>query len=198
MKNLVLIALVLIAFGCSKPKTPYSGNGPQPGEIQRFDGPILPVTTTQTRNAPSWIDNADREGKYTSVGIAEKTPLGNRAFQREIAINRGLAILAKKLNSDMDQLYMENNALNANAEGGKKAPEQETKQINNTIRNLVSARIKGATVPYYWVDSQDGTLYVLVHLNDLTGDALKHAALSQTSLREAVAELERTKREQAK
>lgn len=190
MKYLFLIVFfALIGLGCSKPKTIPPPIQTQSEATANFDGPVIPVTTSRTKGAPAWIDNADREGRLTAVGIAEPNGLKNKAMQREVAVNRGMAQLAKKISTEVEGLYQELQAI-SNHEG-KKIP--AINEISNTIRTVVQVRVKGAQVPYFWTDSQDGTLYCLLQLRDATSqEILREVAVNQPSLREAIKDLDAT------
>lgn len=180
MKTLALIPLIPILFGlaCSKPST---------SPMVR-DEPLQSVTTTDTKGAPAWIDNADREGRLTAVGIAEPNGLHNKAMQREVAVNRGLAALGKKMTVQVEALYVELQATTNHGE--KKIP--TVNEISNTLRNIVSVKIQGATIPYFWRDREDGTLYCLVRLSDNASQEAFQDLLHQPNLREAVQDLDKT------
>lgn len=196
MRHTIFFATILIlAVACNRPKVDPS-HQQQVREFQQeqavLDGPTIPVTTTATRNAPKWIDNADRDGHLTAVGIAARPLTGDKSFQREMAVNRGIAALGKKLSTKTDNLFLQLQAQTVQARTDMKRPTQsELVEVNNTIRNLTSTRVKGARVPYFWTDSADGTLYCLVQLDDNSSfEILREATINQPSLHEAVARLD--------
>jgi hypothetical protein len=196
MRTLVLLTLItLIGIGCKSPKIEPTRQQ-QVAEFRQeqavLDGPTIPVTTTTTKGAPKWIDNADRDGHLTAVGIAAKPLSGDKSFQREMAVNRGIATLGKKLSTKTDQLFLQLQAQTQTARTDMKKPTQsELVEVNNTIRNLTSTRVKGARVPYFWTDSADGTLYCLVQLDDNSSfEILREATINQPSLHEAVTRLD--------
>jgi hypothetical protein len=192
---IALVSLVLLSMACSRPKVEPTRQQ-QVAEFQHeqaaLDGPVIPVTTTTTRNAPKWIDNADRDGHLTAVGIAAKPLTGDKSFQREMAVNRGIAALGKKLSTTTDQLFLQLQTQTVQGRTDMKKPTQaELVEVNNTIRNLTSAKIKGARVPYFWIDSADGTLYCLVQLDDNSSfEVLREATINQPALHEAVIRLD--------
>ena len=189
MKRFVFFSLVLgLTLACGKPET-------QVRQFQREqaeqDGPALTVTTTRTKGAPAWIDNADREGKLTAVGIAPPNPLNDPMVQRNQAVARGLAALAQKIQVDVDQLHSELVALNSQSNNPKKINREALDELKDVTRTLVNIRVRGAKIPYYWTDSQNGYLYVLVQLNDgASYDILNEAASRQPALKEALKELD--------
>jgi hypothetical protein len=186
------ILVALVAIGCGHPKTAPSQVREFQQEQASLDGPTIAPTTTTNRNQPVWVDNADRDGHLTAVGIAAPSKLHDRSFQREMAVNRGIAALGKKLSVQTDQLYLQlQSQTNSATASNKKAMQDELVEVSNTIRNLTSIKLRGARVPYFWTDSTDGTLYVLVQLNDDTSyDILKEAAANQPALKEAVSRLD--------
>ena len=46
----------------------------------------VPVTSTPTKNAPSWIDNEEIPDGLAAVGIAQPNPMGDKSMQRTVAI----------------------------------------------------------------------------------------------------------------
>jgi hypothetical protein len=176
-----------VFIGCSKP-TPVQMT-PQAAVVQEqiSDGPVLPVTTTKTRNAPLWIDNADRDGHLNAVGIAKPNSNNDKYIQRTQAVNRAYAALAQKLQQQVDSLYQE---LATTLDTGKMMANTDTKF---TLQTFVSQQMKGATVPYFWTDT-DGTLYALAKLSDHASyDALNSA---RPDLAQAIKELEAKKAQQ--
>ena len=178
-------------LGCSKPKADPIREFQQ--EQASYDGPTIPVTTTRTKGAPSWIDNADREGRITAVGIAPPNTLNDLMIQRTQAVNRGMVALAGKLQTEVDSLYAELVSLNTGTSGKKILPQQALNEVKNTTRTLVSVKVQGAKVPYFWTDPATRNLFVLVQLNDRASmDVLTEAAANQPALKEALAELDAT------
>lgn len=143
----------------------------------------IAVTTTRTKNAPSWIDNADRGRRLTAVGIAQPNSISSKELQREIAVNRALVHLGEKLQIQIQSLYEENQT-QAAGNGGKAGASED---ISRTIHNVVSVKIKGATIPYFWTDT-DGTLYCLAQLSEETSKDAFQEVSRQSRLQEAVKE----------
>ena len=176
-----IVPLILLGLACNKPSVQVGNQPPIPERVQIVE-PDIKVTTTTTKGAPAWIDK--NQGGLQAVGIAEPNSLHNKAMQREVAINRGMALASKQLEVRVESLYQEFMAVNN--KGQKHPPAVD--EVNNTIRNIVSVKVRGATTNTFWTDSQDGTLYVLVRLPDNTDQESLH----ETLLKEGIKDLDAT------
>jgi hypothetical protein len=137
------------------------------------------------------VDNADRAGRLTAVGIANPNPLDDIQLQRTQAVNRGMAALAMKLQANVDALYEE--VMAHNVTGEKKLNQQALVETKSTLRNLVTVKMRGAKAPSFWTDRQTGKLFVLCQLNDdASMGILREAAANQPALKEAIQNLDAT------
>jgi hypothetical protein len=185
-----LVAISLGGFGCRKP-TPIR-------EFQKeqaaLDPDIMPRTTTKDPSQPEWVDNADRKGVLTAVGMAQPNKLQDIHLQRTQATNRAYAELARKLQVNTDSLYQE--AVATTEAAGKKISEKDTRETHNTIHNLVSVKLKGVKVPSFWTDKYTGNLFVLVVLNENASyEILTEATHNQPFLQDAIKRLKEAKAE---
>ena len=190
MRNTLLTLLsAVLVFGvaCNKPHGAPTR--------QAVDMPIIKTTTTGNPEQPSWVDNADRGGVLTSVGIARPNKMGDISYQRTQAEARGFASLAKKLQAYTLTQYQEMHKQNMS--DSNSASNQELAQSNDFVRVFASEKMKGARVTQYWRNKLTGDLYVLCEL-DPRG-AREHAEVKQTELKTAVKEAEQTEdRQEAK
>jgi hypothetical protein len=182
-----LSLILIVGMACSKPKTEVK----QFQEEQAASDPnLMAPTTTKNKLQPPWVDNCDREGKLTAVGIAKANPLGDISLQRSQAINRGMALLANKLEAQVETLYQEVMAT-AESGQGKKVDSSAAAETRNIIRNLVKVKVRGTKTPSFWTDRQTGTLFVLVQLNDNASfEVLKAALKDQPLLQDGMKQLD--------
>jgi hypothetical protein len=183
-----IVGCILISGGCKKPTLIR--------EFQKeqavLDPDRVPKTTTKDASQPDWVDNADRKGLITSVGMAQPNGLHDIHLQRIQATNRAYADLARKLQVSVDSLYQE--AVATTEIAGKKISEKDTRETHNTINNLVSIKLKGVKVPSFWTDKYTGNLFVLAVLNENASyEILTEAIHNQPFLKDAINHLKEEK-----
>jgi hypothetical protein len=143
-----------------------------------------PVTTTQTKGAPSWIDNEEIPDGLAAVGIAQANPMGDKAMQRTVAIADARGKLAGKLKVRVQNMFSQLNqqVTSASADGKAKPIKSDVmnRVIENVTRQLVDQELAGTTTRSFYVDPTDGNLYVFVVMTKDTMDrALAGAAQAQ-------------------
>jgi len=144
----------------------------------------VPVTTTQAKNAPSWIDNEEIPDGLAAVGIAQPNPMGDKSLQRTVALADARTKLAGKLKVRVQNMFSQLNqqVTTAAAEDSKKPIKSDVmnRVIENVTRQLVDQELAGTSVRNFWNDPTDGSLYVFVVMTKETMDrALAGAAQSQ-------------------
>lgn len=144
----------------------------------------VPVTTTQAKNAPSWIDNEEIPDGLAAVGISQPNPMGDKAMQRTVAIADARTKLAGKLKVRVQNMFSQLNqqVTTAAADNTKKPIKTDVmnRVIENVTRQLVDQELAGTSVRNFWNDPSDGSLYVFVVMTKDTMDrALAGAAQSQ-------------------
>lgn len=142
------------------------------------------VTTTATRNAPSWIDNEEIPDGLAAVGIAQPNPMGDKSMMRTVAIADARTKLAGKLKTRVQNMFSQLNqqVTTAAADNTKKPIKTDVmnRVIENVTRQLVDQELAGTTTRNFWNDPADGNLYVFVVMTKETMDrALAGAAQSQ-------------------
>ena len=155
----------------------------------------VPVTTTPTRNAPSWIDNEEIPDGLAATGIAQANPMGDKSMQRTIALSDARSKLASKLKVRVQNMFSQLNqqVTNAASDGTKKPIKTDVmnRVIENVTRQLVDQDLAGTSPRAFWTDPADGNLYVFVVMTKETTDrALAGAAQSQ--IRHELAQGERS------
>ena len=155
-----------------------AGCGPKQGPD------TVPVTSTQSKGAPSWIDNEEIPDGLASVGIAQVNPAGDKSMQRTVAIADARGKLAGKLKVRVQNLFSQvNQQVTAASKDGTKKPlltDVMNRVVENVTRQLVDQELAGAGVRNFWNDPADGSLYVFVVMTRETMDrALAGAAQSQ-------------------
>ena len=194
-KTLLFIASLMLVTACAKPKVVSDSRSETPVQVfqaeqAKSDPDIVPPTSTNNKTQPEWVDNADREGKITAVGIANPNPIQDLYLQRSQAVNRGMAALAQKLETKVDSLYEELLAINSQGTG-KKPSSSAISETRNTIRTLVSIKVKGVKVPSFWTDKNTGRLFVLCQLNDdASMQVLRQSVANQPELEKALDHLD--------
>jgi len=143
-----------------------------------------PVTTTQTKGAPSWIDNEEIPDGLAAVGIAQANPMGDKAMQRTAAAADARAKLAGKLKVRVQNMFSQLNqqVTTAAAEGKGKPVRSDVmnRVMENVTRQLVDQELVGATIRSFYIDPADGTLYVfMVMSKDSMDRAMAGAAQAQ-------------------
>ena len=144
----------------------------------------VPVTSTPTRNAPSWIDNEEIPDGLAAVGIAQSNPMGDKSLQRTTALADARTKLAGKLKVRVQNMFSQLNqqVTTASADNTKKPIKSDVmnRVIENVTRQLVDQELAGTSVRNFWNDPSDGNLYVFVVMTKDTMDrALAGAAQSQ-------------------
>lgn len=144
----------------------------------------VPVTTTQTKNAPSWIDNEEIPDGLAAVGIAQPNPMGDKSMMRTVAVADARSKLAGKLKVRVQNMFSQLNqqVTTAAADNTKKPIKTDVmnRVIENVTRQLVDQELSGTTTRNFWNDPSDGSLYVFVVMTKETMDrALAGAAQSQ-------------------
>jgi hypothetical protein len=155
----------------------------------------VPVTTTQTKGAPSWIDNEEIPDGLAAVGIAQPNAMNDKSMQRTTAIADARAKLAGKLKVRVQNMFNQLNQQVTNAaQDGKKKPirnEVMTRVVENVTRELVDQELSGTAVRNFWTDPSDGSLYVFVVM---TKDTMDHAlaGAAQNQIRRELAQGEQS------
>lgn len=131
----------------------------------------LPVTTTQTKGAPAWIDQEEIPDGLAAVGIASMNPMGDKGVQRYEAIAQARANLAAKLKirvqNVFSQLDQRMKSAAASGKGPVKADVMQRVQ-ENVARQLVDQTLMGSAPKAFWTDPADGSLYVFVVISKET------------------------------
>lgn len=153
----------------------------------------LPVTTTQTKGAPAWIDQEEIPDGLAAVGIASMNPLNDKSFQRTEAIADGRTKLAGKLKVRVQNVFSQlNQRVTAGATGNKKPIKADVMQRvqENVTRQLIDQELVGSMPKYFWTDPADGNLYVfMVMSKENLENAL--AGISQAQIRKEIAQGEK-------
>jgi hypothetical protein len=142
------------------------------------------VTSSPTKNAPSWIDNEEIPDGLAAVGIAQGNPMGDKSLQRTVAIADARTKLAGKLKVRVQNMFSQLNqeVTTAAADGTKKPIKSDVmnRVIDNVTRQLVDQELAGTSTRAFWTDPADGNLYVFVVMTRDTMDrALAGAAQDQ-------------------
>lgn len=122
--------------------------------------------TTATRGAPSWIDNEDAlPDKVCAVGMAQPNALNDRSMQRDMALTDARAKLAAKLNARVHASASASTQMTQSAtnQGTEVAASSSATRVQTTYtRQKADAMLVGAKPQQFWTDPKDGTLYVLL------------------------------------
>ena len=162
---LVLPAILLGLVACGPQKAPATA----------------PVTTTQTKNAPAWIDNEEIPDGLAAVGIAQPNPMGDKGMQRTVAVADARTKLAGKLKVRVQNMFSQLNqqVTTATANAGAKPIKTDVmnRAVDNVTRQLVDQELTGTSTRAFWNDPNNGDLYVFVVMSKDTLDrALAGAA----------------------
>jgi hypothetical protein len=144
----------------------------------------IPVTSTQAKNAPTWIDNEEIPDGLAAVGIAQANPMGDKSLQRTVAIADARTKLAGKLKVRVQNMFSQLNqqVTTASADSSQKPVKTDVmnRVIENVTRQLVDQELAGTSTRAFWTDPTDGNLYVFVVMTKDTMDrALAGAAQAQ-------------------
>jgi hypothetical protein len=155
----------------------------------------VPVTTTQTHNAPAWIDNEEIPDGLAAVGIAQANVMGDKAMQRTTAIADARTKLAGKLKVRVQNMFTQLNqqVTMAAAQTGSKPVRNEVmnRVIDNVTRQVVDQELAGTSTRAVWTDPGDGSLYVQVVITkDSVDQALSGAA--QAAIHKEIAQGEKS------
>lgn len=172
---LVLPAILLGLVACGPEKAPAT----------------VPVTTTQTKNAPAWIDNEEIPDGLAAVGIAQSNPMGDKGLQRTVAVADARTKLAGKLKVRVQNMFTQLNqqVTTAAAQTGEKPVRNDVmnRVIANVTRQLVDQELVGASTRYTWTDPVDGSLYLfMVMSKENVNVAL--ASTAKTEIRKEIAQ----------
>ena len=145
---------------------------------------MVPVTTTSTRNAPLWIDNEEIPDGLAAVGIAQANPMGDKGFQRTVAVADARSKMAGKLKVRVQNMFSQLNQAVTTASSDAPGKAIKTDVMNrvqeNVTRQLVDQELAGTNTRAAWTDPQDGSLYLfLVMTKDTMDRALAGAAQAQ-------------------
>ena len=126
----------------------------------------VPVTTTSTRNAPTWIDNEEISDGLGAVGIAPSNAMGDKSLQRTVAIADARTKLAGKIKVRVQNVFfrLDQQVAGAAADGATKPI--KTDAMNRVIevvsRQVIEQELVGTNTRGVWTDPADGNLYVFV------------------------------------
>ena len=147
----------------------------------------VPVTTTSSRNAPSWIDNEEIPDGLAAVGIAQPNPMRDKSLQRTVAIADARTKLAGKLKVRVQNMFSQLNqqVTTATADTSKKPIKTDVmnRVVENVTRQLVDQELAGTSTRALWTDPADGNLYVFVVMNKDT-----IASVAQAQIRKEIAQ----------
>jgi len=143
-----------------------------------------PVTTTQAKNAPAWIDNEEIPDGLAAVGSAQSNVMGDKSLQRTTALADGRTKLAGKLKVRVQNMFSQLNqqVTAASAQTGAKPIKTEAmnRVIENVTRQLIDQELAGTNTRFVYTDPEDGTLYMFVVLTKASMDqALASTAKAQ-------------------
>lgn len=149
----------------------------------------VPVTTTRTKGAPSWIDNPGLPDGLGEVGYAQADPMGDKGLQRQTALMDGRTKLAAQLKVKVQNMFSQLNQryTTATSDGSKKPIKSDVQQrmIENVTRNLVEQELQGSRAQASWND-ENGDLYIHVVISKESLDA----ALKQQASKEIRKEIQ--------
>jgi hypothetical protein len=154
-----------------------------------------PVTTTQTRNAPDWIDHEEIPDGLGAVGIAQANVMGDKSLQRTTAVADARTKLAGKLKVRVQSMFSQLNqqVTTAAADAGQKPVKSDVmdRVIENVTRQVVNQELAGTNTRGAWTDPADGSLYVFVVQTKASLDqALAGAA--QSAIKKEIAQGEQS------
>ena len=153
------------------------------------------VTTTQTRNAPAWIDSEEIPDGLGAVGIAQANVMGDKSLQRTTAIADARSKLAGKMKVRVQNMFSQLNqeVTTAAADGTKKPIKSDVmnRVIDNVTRQLVDQELAGTSTRAFWTDPADGNLYVFVVMTKDTMDRAM-AGAAQAQIKKEIAQGEQS------
>jgi len=171
-------AALLLLVGCGEKKKPQA----------------VPVTTTQTKGAPAWIDHEDIPDGLGAVGIAGPNLLGDKQMQRTEAQANGRSALAAKLRVRVQGMFSQLiQRMNTAATTEKKPVKAEVMQRvqENVARQTVDETLSGSVPREFWTDPADGSLYVFMVMSRETVDRTLES-IAKAQLRQEISQGERS------
>jgi hypothetical protein len=167
--------LLLALVGCAGTPAPVSA----------------PVTTTQTRNAPAWIDNEEIPEGLAAVGIAQSNVMGDKGLQRTVAVADARTKLAGKLKVRVQSMFTQLNqqVATAAADRGTKPIKSDVmnRVIDNVTRQVINQELAGTSTRGTWTDPEDGSLYVFLVMTRASMDAAL-AGTAKAQIRKEIAQ----------
>jgi len=162
MRTVLPLGTLLMALvGCAGEKAPVAAPAP--------------VTTTQTKNAPAWVDNEEIPDGLAAVGIAQANAMGDKGLQRTVAVADARTKLAGKLKVRVQNMFSQLNqqVSTASASTGNKAIKTDVmnRVIENVTRQVINEELAGTNTRGTWTDPQDGSLYMFVVMTKDSMDA---------------------------
>ena len=162
--------LLLVLVGCAGEKAPVAAPAP--------------VTTTQAKNAPAWIDNEEIPDGLAAVGIAQANAMGDKAMQRTVAVADARTKLAGKLKVRVQNMFSQLNqqVTTASSDASKKPIKVDVmnRVIENVARQVIDQELAGTNTRGTYVDPSDGSLYMFVVMTkDSMDTALASSAKAQ-------------------
>ena len=158
-------------------------------------GPVTaPVTTTQTRNAPAWIDNEEIPDGLGAVGIAQPNPMGDKSLQRTTAVADARTKLAGKLKVRVQNMFSQlNQQVTAASSDGKNPIKTDVmnRVIENVTRQLVDQTLVGTNTRGTYTDPADDNLYVFVVMTKESMD-MAMASSAQSAIKHEIAQGEQS------
>jgi hypothetical protein len=155
----------------------------------------VPVTTTQTRNAPTWIDNEEIPDGLAAVGIAQPNPMGDKSLQRTTALADARTKLAGKLKVRVQNMFSQLNqqVTTAAADASKKPIKTDVmnRVVENVTRQLVDQTLVGTNTRATYTDPADGSLYLFVVMTRESVDQAL-AASAQSAIKKEIAQGEQS------
>ena len=142
------------------------------------------VTSTPTKNAPSWIDNEEIPDGLAAVGIAQANVMGDKGLQRTVAVADARTKLAGKLKVRVQNMFSQLNqqVTTASSDASKKPIKVDVmnRVIENVTRQVINQELAGTNTRATWTDPEDGSLYMFVVMTkDSMDTALASSAKAQ-------------------
>jgi hypothetical protein len=140
-----------------------------------------PSASAPVRDAPAWVDNEEIPDGLGAVGIAQANAMGDKGFQRTVALADARTKLAGKLKVRVQHLFSQLNqqVTTAGQTTGQKLVRSEVmnRVIESVARQLVDQTLVNAITRSTWTDTQDGSLYLfLVMSRDALAESLAQSA----------------------
>jgi hypothetical protein len=149
--SLPLATLLLALTACGGPQS-----APAPA-------PAPPAAASQ---APAWVDHEEIPDGLAAVGIAQPNPMGDKGFQRTVAVADARAKLAGKLKVKVQSMFTQLNRQVTTAAAGTGAKPAATdvmdRVISNVTRQVVDQELVGSVTRATWTDPADGSLYLFL------------------------------------